>query len=114
VQHRLHAAQVRLADAPEEVLPAERSGELPAATRQLPSAALADAAGGPYAIDPTEKDGLHTLQPVFLVDLRLPEHTLARVGGRAWVRFEHGSEPLAAQIYRRVSQLFLRHFAPAA
>jgi putative peptide zinc metalloprotease protein len=114
VQHRSRAAEVRLADAPGEVLPAEPSGGLPAATRQLPSAALAEAAGGPYAIDPNEKDGLHSLQPVFLVDLRLPEHTLARVGGRAWVRFEHGSEPLAAQLYRRASQLFLRHFAPAA
>jgi putative peptide zinc metalloprotease protein len=114
VQHRTRAAEVRLADAPGEVLAAEPSGGSPAATRQLPSAALAEAAGGPYTIDPTEKDGLHSLQPVVLVDLRLPDHTLARVGGRAWVRFEHGSEPLAAQLYRRVSQLFLRHFAPAA
>jgi len=114
VQQRLRHAEVRLADAPGEVLPALRTGELPAATRQLPSAALADAAGGPYASDPAEKDGLHSLQPVFLIDLTLPAHTLARVGGRAWVRFDHGSEPLAWQLYRRAAQLFLQRFAPAA
>ena len=114
VRHRLHSAEVRLADAPGVVLAATRSGDIPAATRQLPSAALADHGGGPYISDPAEKDGLHTLEPVFLVDLTLPGNTLERVGGRAWVRFDHGSEPFALQAYRRAAQLFLQHFAPAA
>lgn len=114
VQHRVRHAEVRLASAPGEVLLAKRSGAVPAATRQLPSAALADHGGGPYAIDSTEKDGLHTLEPVYLVDLTLPGHALQRVGGRAWVRFDHGSEPLAMQAYRRAAQLFLQHFAPSA
>jgi putative peptide zinc metalloprotease protein len=114
VRHRLRSAEVRLADAPGQVLQAARSGDLPAATRQLPSAALADQGGGPYASDPTQKDGVHSLEPVFLVDLTLLGHTLERVGGRAWVRFDHGSEPLALQAYRRATQLFLQHFAPAA
>jgi hypothetical protein len=30
------------------------------------------------------------------------------------VRFDHGSEPLAWQLYRRAAQLFLQRFAPAA
>jgi putative peptide zinc metalloprotease protein len=51
---------------------------------------------------------------VFLFDLTLPERTLARVGGRAWVRFDHGSEPLATQAYRRAAQLFLQHFDPVS
>jgi putative peptide zinc metalloprotease protein len=114
VQYRMRQAEVRLADAPGQVLQATRSGDIPAATRQLPSAALADHGGGPYASDPAEKDGLHSLEPVFLVDLTLPGHTLERVGGRAWVRFDHGSEPLALQAYRRAAQLFLQHFAPSA
>jgi putative peptide zinc metalloprotease protein len=80
----------------------------------LPSAALADQGGGSYASDPAEKDGVHTLQPVFLVDLNLPGHALQRIGGRAWVRFDHGMEPLALQAYRRAAQLFLQHFSPAA
>jgi putative peptide zinc metalloprotease protein len=114
VLHRLHQAQVRLADAPGQVLAAKRSGDVPAATRELPSAALAHEGGGPYASDPAEKDGRHTLEPVFLFDLTLPGHKLERVGGRAWVRFDHGSEPLALQAYRRAAQLFLQHFARAA
>jgi putative peptide zinc metalloprotease protein len=114
VQHRLRMAEVRLADAPEKVLRATRSGDIPAATRQLPSAALTDQGGGDYANDPTQKDDTHTLEPVFLVDLTLPGHTLTRVGGRAWVRFDHGTSPLAAQLYHRITQLFLRHFSPTA
>jgi putative peptide zinc metalloprotease protein len=114
VRHRMRRAEVRLADAPGQVLQALRSGDIPAATRQLPSVALADQGGGPYTSDPAEKDGLHSLEPVFLVDLTLVGHPLERVGGRAWVRFDHGSEPLAWQAYRRASQLFLQHFAPAA
>ncbi len=114
VRHRSRGAEVRLADAPGQVLAAMRIGDVPSATRQLPSAALADRGGGPYAIDPAERDGLHTLQPVFLVDLSLPGHALQRIGGRAWVRFDHGMEPLALQAYRRAAQLFLQHFSPAA
>lgn len=113
VRHRLQGAEVRLADAPHRVLSASLSGDTPAATRRLPSAAFADHGGGPYASDPAEKDGLHSLQPVFLFDLTLSGRTLERVGGRAWVRFDHGSEPLAAQAYRRAAQLFLQHFTPA-
>ena len=51
---------------------------------------------------------------MFLVDLTLDGNPLERVGGRAWVRFDHGSEPLAMQAWRHASQLFLRHFAPEA
>ena len=114
VRNRLHHADVRLADAPGRVLPATRSGDLPAATHRLPSAALADQGGGPYVSDPAEKDGLHSRDAVILVDLTLAGHALERVGGRAWVRFDHGREPLALQAYRRAAQLFLKHFAPAA
>jgi putative peptide zinc metalloprotease protein len=114
VRHRFVGAQVRLADAPEQSWPAQRGADVPAATRTLPSAALADVGGGPYASDPDQKDGTHILEPVFLIDLSLAGHRLERVGGRAWVNFDHGSEPLAQQIYRRATQLFLRHFAPSA
>jgi putative peptide zinc metalloprotease protein len=114
VRHRMAGAQVRLADAPGVAWPALRSGDMPAATHTLPSAALADRGGGPYTADPDQKDGTHILEPVFLIDLSLAGHTLERVGGRAWVNFDHGSEPLVQQAYRRAAQLFLRHFAPSA
>jgi putative peptide zinc metalloprotease protein len=114
VQSRLVAAEVRLADARHRVLRADRVGGTPAATRQLPSPALAVAGGGPYDVDASQQDGLLALEPVVLVDLTLPGHTMARVGGRAWVRFDHGSEPLAVQLYRRSAQLFLKHFSASA
>jgi putative peptide zinc metalloprotease protein len=112
VRHRLEGVQVRLSDAPAEALPATLAGAVPAATRRLPSAALAEIGGGPYATDPAGQDGLQALQPVFLFDLAVPGLALERVGARAWVRFDHGSEPLAFQIYRRATQLFLQHVSP--
>jgi putative peptide zinc metalloprotease protein len=104
--------QVALADLPGESLQARLSGEVPAATNQLPTAALGDRAGGPFVTDPADKDGLKTLEPVFLLDLQLSSMTLQRVGGRAWMRFDHGARPLAFQWHRRLQQLFLQQFNP--
>ena len=112
VRNRSRSAHVRLAEAPGVTLQAAVSGDTPAATRRLPSPALADRGGGPYASDPADKDGVQSLEPVFLFDLALRGRDLERVGGRALVRFDHGFEPLAAQGYRRATQLFLKHFAP--
>jgi len=112
VRNRARHAVVRLAEAPGVTLHAVVSGDMPAATRRLPSPALGDRGGGPYASDPADKDGVQSLEPVFLFDLTLDGRDLERVGGRAWVRFDHGFEPLAAQGYRRAAQLFLKHFSP--
>jgi putative peptide zinc metalloprotease protein len=112
VRNRSRGVHVRLAEAPGVTLQAALSGAIPAATRRLPSPALADRGGGPYASDPADKDGVQSLEPVFLFDLTLRGRDLERVGGRALVRFDHGFEPLAAQGYRRATQLFLKHFAP--
>ena len=81
---------------------------------RLPSAALSDHGGGPFAADPDDKGGLRIVEPVVLVDLHLPGRELQRIGGRVWVRFDHGVAPLAAQWYRRARQLFLQHFNPTA
>jgi len=62
--------------------------------------------------DPSDKDGLKTLEPVFLMDLQLNAKTLERVGGRAWLRFNHGACPLVFQWQRRLQQLFLQQFNP--
>jgi putative peptide zinc metalloprotease protein len=107
-----YLAQVRLSDASGATLPARLVQDTPAATGQLPTAALGDRAGGPVVTDPTDKDGLRTLEPVFLFDLQLDGRTLERVGGRVWVRFDHGSRPLVMQWHRRLQQLFLKQFNP--
>lgn len=106
------AVEVKLTETAEGPLTAQLSGEVPAATVYLPTAALGDRAGGAIVTDPTDKDGTKTLEPVFLYDLLLDSKTLERVGARAAVRFDHGSRPLAFQMQRRLQQLFLKQFNP--
>lgn len=114
VRHRTAEVEVRLADAMNSPVPARMGADFPGATRQLPSPALGERGGGPYSIDPADSDGVRSIDPVFLYDVFLTQRMLERVGGRAWVRFNHGYEPLAFQVYRRASQLFLKQFDPAS
>ena len=102
---------VRTADHPNEEVIGEVGADSNSVTRALPSAALADINGGRYPTDPEDKEGMTTVEPVVLMDIVLPTVMLERSGVRATVRFEHGSEPLAQQAYRRLRQLFLRYFA---
>ena len=113
VRHRTRGVEVRLADAVNTRVAARIGPDIPAATRQLPSAALGERGGGPFAIDAADTEGLRSVEPVFLYDVFLNNRMLERVGGRAWVRFDHGTEPLAFQVYRRASQMFLKQFDPA-
>jgi putative peptide zinc metalloprotease protein len=112
VRELTRAVEVRLADRPSAAVRGSLVRDVPASTRELPSAALSDRGGGPFIARQDDKDGLQISEPVVLVDLELPGTRLERVGGRAWVRFDHGAEPLAQQWYRRGRQLFLQHFNP--
>jgi putative peptide zinc metalloprotease protein len=111
VRHGTRAVAVRLADAPVRERTATLLREVPAGAGRLPSAALGDRGGGPWVTDPADAEGLRTLAPVFVVDLRLPGSAVERIGGRAAVRFDHGSAPLAVQLWRSGRQAFLRHVA---
>ncbi len=113
VRERTRSVDVLLADRAWQRLDAGLTRETPAATQTLPSPALGDRAGGSRITDPADKDGVKILEPVFLVDLTLPPLATNRVGGRAWVHFDHGAAPLAVQWTRRVRQLFLKHFSAA-
>jgi hypothetical protein len=70
--------EVALSDRRGELVSAKLTGEVPAATAILPTAALGDRAGGPVATDPTDKDGTRTLEPVFLFDVRLASKQVER------------------------------------
>ena len=112
-QMRKHIAnvQVRLANHLDQILPATILREVPGATNRLPSAALASTGGGLIPIDPNQPDGLTTLEKIFQFDIQFsPREQQEPIGTRVFVRFDHGSEPLAKQWYRGIRQLFLRQF----
>jgi putative peptide zinc metalloprotease protein len=94
--------------------PAHLERDAPAAAQELPSAALGERGGGRHVTDPADKEGTRTLEPVFLFDVALEGEVMQSLGQRAWVRFDLGAEPLAAQWYRRLRQLLLKHFNPVA
>ena len=114
-------AEVRLANSLAHVHHARVLAQTPAATRELPSVLLGDRGQGPFATDPTDPKALRTLEPVFTLDLALDAAqggdsraaTAQQPGVRAWVRFDHGAQPLAWQWLRRVQQLFIGRMATA-
>ncbi len=112
VRKRTLGVKIRLPEKIPETLPAEINREVPAATDQLPSRTLSQQGGGEIAIDPRDMLGVTAYQKVFLFDIELPKQvSLYHVGGRVYVRFDHGWEPLIWRWYRNVRQLFLRRFS---
>jgi putative peptide zinc metalloprotease protein len=105
----VEAVEVKLAGHMDERHRATLIREVPSALNTLPSAALGQNGGGRFLIDPSDRDGLKSLDQLFVFDLSLPE-TLspAPYGARVIVRFDHGTEPALQQVWRRVSQLFLQ------
>jgi putative peptide zinc metalloprotease protein len=100
--------QVRLVERRGDIETAKVSRIVPSAGDQLPSPALGSQGGGQLALDPTDKEGRKAVQRFFQVDVELPANGGAvHVGGRAFVRFDHGWEPIGWQWYRNARQLFL-------
>jgi len=123
VSQRSRTAAVWLEERPGRTLRAQVRREVPAASFKLPSAGLADVNGGSIVTDPADSEHLRTLLPIFNVDVALAEplterleriELIERIGGRAWVRFDFGAEPLALQWGRALGQLLLKHFGKSA
>ncbi len=111
VRNRTKRVDVRLAEHIADPVRASLKRVVPSASESLPSAALGTQGGGAAAVDPGDKDGRKTLQKWFQVDVELPaEDRRLHVGGRAYLRFDHGWEPLGLQWYRSARQLFLSRF----
>lgn len=111
VREELAGVEVKLAEALDQSIPAALTRRVPAAQQRLPNKVLGSAGGGPISIDPGDKTGLKTLQSVFMLDVTLNENPNAwRIGQRAYVKFNHGNQPLAEQWYRIGRQLFIRRF----
>lgn len=113
VQANSRAVSVRLAENSRQAWRGELLRDVAGTVAKLPSAALGDRGGGSIVTDPGDKQGLTPAHGVVLADVRLDAVLGERMGGRAWVRFDHGSAPLAEQGARRLQQLFLKHFNPA-
>ena len=111
VRQRTQGVKVRLPETVSEILPAVLKREVPAATDELPSRTLSQEGGGEIAIDPRDMMGTKAFKKIFLFDLEMPAQArLYNVGGRVYVRFDHGREPLVYRWYRGARQLFLRRF----
>lgn len=111
VRDRLTGVALRMAGRMQADYPATLIRAVPQATLQLPTAALGSAGGGPFLTDPSDPEGLRLIEQAFVFDLALPPDLGdAAFGTRVYVRFDHGFEPAALQIWRRVRQLFLRQF----
>jgi putative peptide zinc metalloprotease protein len=111
VAHQLEGVEVRMAERLAVTEPARVKRIVPAASDRLPSIALGSEGGGAVASDPRERSGDVAMQSMFEVELELPSTAaLVKAGGRVYVRFDHGTEPLFFQGYRRVRQVFLSRF----
>lgn len=111
VRQRITGVAVRLADQSQRTMRASIDRFGPAGQLALPSAALGMKGGGEIPVDPSDAEGLQPLDEIFQVDLRLPQAIRnPHIGVRAYVRFEHGTMPLAMQWYRQLRQLLLRRF----
>jgi putative peptide zinc metalloprotease protein len=108
VRQDTRAVEVRLAERFGRIAHASIQRVVPAASNELPSAALGTQGGGIVAVDPTDREGRKSVQKYFQVDVQLAgEKQPVNLGGRAYVRFDHGWEPIVFQWYRGVRQVFL-------
>lgn len=111
VRYQLQSVDVRLAERLSDTQPAAVVRLVPAATNQLPSAALGSQGGGQIPLEPSDDKGLTAMGRFFQADLTLANSmALMDAGGRAYVRFNHGSIPLLTQWTRQLRQLFLARF----
>jgi len=111
VRYGLESIDVRLAERLTTALPAALVRLVPAATNQLPSAALGSQGGGQVPLEPSDQKGLTAMDRFFQADLTLVNSmALMDAGGRAYVRFNHGRMPLSTQWIRQLRQLFLTRF----
>ena len=111
VRKRNNGVEVRLSEHLSDVMQAKIVRAIPGADEQLPAKALGTSGGGKIVTDPTDSRGLKAAKKVFQLDLEIPAHPgLVNLGGRCYVRFNHGEAPLAVQFYFQVRQVFLSRF----
>lgn len=111
VRNRTVDVEVLVPDRQFTMLVGRIQREIPGASELLPSAALGTSGGGEIPVDPREPDGTTAFEKIFQFDVSLPEdYRASNYGGRVFVRINHGTEPIAVQLYWVVRQVFLNQF----
>jgi putative peptide zinc metalloprotease protein len=109
LRNRIVDISVRFVSEPENIYAAALIRQTPKAINQLPSAALSIRGGGKFIVDPSSNNDRIITEKVFLVDVELTtKNKHVPLGTRAYIRINHGGEPIASQWYRRIRQAFLR------
>jgi putative peptide zinc metalloprotease protein len=111
VRARRGDIEIRFAGDLASIRPAAILREAPAAQMNIPSATLTTDGGGEILIDPRDPNKSRALEGLFFVDLRITDgKPVDRLGERVFVRFDHGTEPIAFRLMRAVRQVFLSRF----
>jgi putative peptide zinc metalloprotease protein len=113
VRSAVTRVHVRMAHAPDRVLPARVDREVPAGEEFLPSKALSVEGGGQLATDWRDNRGAKTLERTFQFDVAVdapPGSIPLFFGERVHARFEHPAEPIGRQWLRSLRRVFLSHF----
>ena len=110
VRDKSQHIEVKLPGGNQKSIPADILHLSHSANYHLPSQALADRNGGSFTTDPKDSEAIQTVDPIILIDLILPNTVSKQAGSRVNVLFNHGNEPMMQQIFRRIQQLFLKHF----
>ena len=111
VRRHTRSVAVRRAEDLGRTVEAHIIREVPRADTALPSPALGTAGGGDVVLNPRSAERPQALESLFHFELalsELPEQTF--IGSRVYVRFDHGSQPLAVRLARTVRQVFLSQF----
>ena len=111
VRGRTEHVSVKLAERLDETIASRVLREVPRASDRLPSPALSQAGGGEAALDPRSGTEPKAMQTYFEFEVELPQDRPFLLGGRAYVRFDHGTESIAAQVWRWARQLLLLRLA---
>ena len=115
VRQKTNSVSVRVIDKLQQELAATVEREVPRASQDIPSAALAFEGGGVIAVNPgqTSQDGSGPVafNSWYQMDLEIElNEDQVGLGERVYARFRHGHEMLGAQLYRTTRQVFLNKF----
>jgi len=109
IRSQLHAVTVRPGYDPLSPEPANILLIQPQPNDVLPSPVLSLEGGGPFAVTRDANNQLRLSSPVFQIKVALQNPPkVAFLGGRSFIRFNLGTEPLGLQILRKIRLTFLR------